>query len=240
MPHVVRFELTLASTSYHGTTTTGLQFPSHAGDAAAVAGRPRAQTLRAHTTAAGTLILESTAATSLRASLTRDGIAWKGTYVDTSASKQSRGLTCWSAADLTPSRIGRRNPALPAHFDWTKHKCVDTRGRAAHNRIPIEVIRETTFGECADLSGVSLNGGDLGYPELLYWQLMGAKLGGATLHFANLRSASLQGADLGAFDFGYARVQGVIDDATLLPTSQGGTCSLTSSPWAGKSCDCVR
>ena len=236
IPEVVRFELARSGSSYQGAATTGRQFQSHAGDtgspAASVA---RPYLLSAHLDKTGKLSLESATKTPMSAFLRRDGVAWRGTFAER-GSRTMRGLTCWTVSELTPGH----NPALPARFDWSKGHCVDASGRAAHNRLPIELVRETMFGECADLSGVSLNGDDFGYPDLQYWQLAVAKLNGASLHFANLRSANLHGADLSSLEFGYARITGTIDDTTILPPSQGGACSVSSSPWAGKSCDCTR
>jgi len=115
-------------------------------------------------------------------------------------------LTCWPSG---------WKPAI--HYREETGTCVDPLGGVSLSRVPVEVVRETRHGECADLTGVALNESDLRGRDLWAWDLRGARLAGATLHFANLLYADLRGADLSGLDFGYAHVTGMIDAHTKRP-----------------------
>jgi uncharacterized protein YjbI with pentapeptide repeats len=125
---------------------------------------------------------------------------------------------------------------FPTRFDAALGACVDAEGAPATNDLPIEFVRETSFGECADLRDAALNGEDFAMPDLAL-NLRGALLDGATLHFANL-SAALQGARLRKLVFGYAKITGGIDAFTELPIGQA--CSVVESTWAGNQVTCVQ
>jgi hypothetical protein len=170
----------------------------------------------------------------------RDGVVWTGTLVDDQCDQHTElALTCWSDEELFGSPWGGKPGILPAHFDWTSETCLDANGRLALNKLPIEVVRETGNGECADLSGASLNDADTSMPNLDGWILTGAKLDAARLFLANLRGASLQGADLSNLQFGYASITGTVDDATKLPGGPDASiCQVTKSPWSGDSVTC--
>jgi hypothetical protein len=185
-------------------------------------------------------VLEQEARFGLRIDLARDGAVVRGTLVDDQCYQRVEAqLTCWNDLELFGSPWAGVPGLLAAHFEWETGTCVDAEGAPALNRAPIEVVRETGAGECADLRGVSLNGGDLAWPDLDGWILLGARLDDARLSFASLRTASLQGADLSDLDFGYATVEGFIDAHTVLPGGGEG-CEVTRSPWAGDSVSCSR
>jgi hypothetical protein len=163
-------------------------------------------------------------------SLHRSGLLWLG-------SLDSTPLTCWSDLELFGSPWSGLGGALTAHFNWGTGKCTGPNGLEAHNALPVEVVRETKQGECAELTGVSLNSGDLTNPDLTGWYLSGARLDGAQLYFANLNEATLNGAQLGKLEFGYATVQGAIDANTVLPSSG---CQTKSNPWSGDVVTCTQ
>jgi hypothetical protein len=175
----------------------------------------------------------------LTVSLTRDQLVFRGTVVDDECYQITEvPVVCWNEVELFGSAWAGAPGILPARFDWASGACRDAEGNAALNPLPIEVIRETGFGDCADLRGVALNGGDFGYPSLIGWQLRGANLEGASLFFANLRWASLEGADLSSLQFGYAEIEGFIDDNTRLPTE--GACAVSVHEWGMSELFCHR
>lgn len=131
--------------------------------------------------------------------------AWHGTAEIQGAEMP---ITCW-AEDWT----------LRYEYDPATGTCRDTAGSEGRNALPVELVRETRQGECADLSGLSINEENLAYPSLEGWNLRGAELAGASLHFANLFDAALEGADMGRFGYGYAEMTGTIDEYTVLPTT---------------------
>ncbi|MBI4815281.1 MAG: pentapeptide repeat-containing protein [Deltaproteobacteria bacterium] len=148
----------------------------------------------------------------------------------------SQTLTCWDD-DVLGGLWSAPTVTLPAHFDWQTGVCVDSLGRPALNVLPIELVRETGFGECADLRGLSLNDGDLNQPNLAGWALFGADLSGARLFFADLTDASLDGASFADLEFGYAHINGTFGATTQFPE----VCqTLVSNPWAGQRLQCVQ
>lgn len=221
-----------------GTVTLerGPQFRSHGGvwaEAGAL------ETRQVVSSPDGAVLEEREGHFGLRIELVRDGAVVRGTLVDDQCYQRLEAqLTCWNDLELFGSSWAEVTGLLPAHFDWETGACVDAAGAPALNATPIEVVRETGNGECADLRGVALNGADLAGPDLDGWILLGARLDDARLSFASLRSASLQGADLSDLDFGYATVDGFIDAHTVLPG--GDACEVTRSPWAGDSISCSR
>ena len=163
--------------------------------------------------------------------LRKDGMVWRG-----------RGLggdvTCWNNDEVFGSPWAQGiGGSLSARFDWSTGRCTDRDGKPALNPIPIEIVRETGFGECADLSGVALNGDDFGMPLLSGFDLAGANLDGARLFFADLKNATLNGANLTNLQFGYATIEGTVDDNTALPALMSA-CSVTQSPWSGDELSC--
>lgn len=170
--------------------------------------------------------------------LEREGLIVRGSLLQDRADPGSAvDLTCWNQLELFGSPWAQIVGTLPAHFDWEVSTCVDGHGMPAHNDVPVELVRETGQGECADLRGEPLNGGDLSDPDLQGWSLAGARLDGASLSFAHLQGASLHGADLSGIALGYATLNGLIDASTILPREG---CQVTENAWAGTFVDCVR
>ncbi len=95
--------------------------------------------------------------------------------------------------------------------------CVNRYGERARNPLSIQFVRETGYGECADLAGLELNGTDVSYPDLSGWNLRGSDLTSARLFFAELLDSDLSGATTTGFAFGYATVSGLIDNHTIDP-----------------------
>lgn len=163
--------------------------------------------------------------------LRRDGLVVRGLLVDGDAASR---VTCWSELELFGSPWAGVEGTLTAHFDWATGDCRDADGQLALNPLPIEVIRETAWGECADLRGAALNGDDLGMPDLGGWFLPGARLDGASLFFARVDGATLNGARLADLAYGYATIAGSVDEFTELPDA----CETTTSPWSGSYTTC--
>ena len=173
------------------------------------------------------------------ATLSKRGVFFFGTLSEGVGDLDNRApLTCWDPQEVFASGWGSsQKKPFAATFNWSKGRCTDENGDDALNEIPIEFIRETGHGVCADLRGVRLNGDDLSYPRLSWWNLQGAHLEGAKLFFADLAGATLHGARLGLLDFGYATIEGSLDGHTELP-SEG--CVTKSSPWGGDTVVCTR
>ncbi len=183
-------------------------------------------------------LVERTDAGTLTIDLERQGSLFTGTFVDAQCYQHTEAtLTCWNDLELFGSPWAGVAGALDAHFDWSTGSCTNSDGAPARNRLPLSIVRETGFGECADLTG-RLNGDDFSSPDLVGWNLAGANLDGAELFFANITSATLNGADLSGLEFGYATVTGSFDDTTTRP--EMGECDEVDSPWGGTSLECVR
>jgi hypothetical protein len=162
------------------------------------------------------------------ATLTKEGAFFRGTLVETTCHRQTQQeVTCWDQREVVGSGWGHNATSpFPAKFDGQTGRCLDDDGNDALNDIPIEFIRETGNGECADLRGVRLNGDDFGYPELRHWRLQGARLDGADLSFANLDGVVLWGAQMGDMNLGYATIHGYHNEFTQLPAE--ANCDVTT------------
>lgn len=161
-----------------------------------------------------------------------DGLVWRGDLVPPTG--RAVAVTCWCEEQLFGNPWSGQNALLTAHYD-VEAGCVDADGYHAVNRLPIEVVRETSFGECADLRGTRLNGSAYGQPQLYGWSLAGAVLDGARIDFADLVGADLRGADLGGFLLSYASISGTIDSRTVLP--EGSACVTTDeNGWQSVHC----
>jgi len=126
-------------------------------------------------------------------------------------------LSCWE-----PNKT-----ESPFQYDKKSGQCLNADGQEGLNYKPIEYIRETGDGECAELSW--------SYPsefipfdiELRDWDLRGAKLDSARLGIESasddqaphhtLVNARLDGADLSTLDAVNASILGTIDAHTQLP-----------------------
>lgn len=247
-PQVLRLEIDAASASVGSASVSlayGPQFRTHDGSSTAIDAPSAARTLTVDrvVSTAGISLAEG-ARFGVHIDLARDPEAhdavFRGTFVDDECySHVEAAITCWNATELFGSPWTGVASKLPARFDRSTGRCVDSSKNAALNRLPIEVVRETGRGDCADLRGVSLNGDDLAGPHLEGWSLVGANLGGARLFFASLDFASLEGADLSGLELGYATLSGTFDAHTVLPTDTTG-CTITKSPWSGDSVSCTR
>jgi hypothetical protein len=229
-PEVLRITLQRSGAGFQASIARGPQFRTHSGVTATDSGNVEVRSLAFQLDGAAVELGEARGrAFGVTMSLSRDGVAWHGTYLDNECYQQtSAALVCWDAAD--------GGSGLPAHYHWESGQCLDSSGQPAMNAIPIEMVREVGNGECADLSGVSINDQDFSYPELDGLNLVGARLSGARLFFAAMHRASLEGADLHDLQFGYATFDGEIDAHTVMPPSAG--CMTKESPWAGSRCSC--
>lgn len=239
VPQVVRAQIQEVD-EIHGrrifsaTVTTGPQFSSHNGIFDAPASEPRVDDVSADRDGGGVHFASTGRLAGLRVDVKRQGAAFVGTFAD--QDHRALALTCFSNSDLFGDYTSSTGARVAAHFDWTSESCVDRLGAPALNHLPIEVVRESGFGECADLRGLSLNGGDFDMPDVSM-TLWGANLDNASLFQAAL-SGSFEGARLTNLDFGYATVSGTVDDATALPRGDG--CTVTASPYGGSLLACSR
>lgn len=218
----------------------GPLFWSHSGQWFGANGEeaPPAQTRTLAVDATGMRLVEETSAGTLTIDLTRAGAVLVGSFVDDQCySHTAATLACWNDLELFGSPWAGVTGAIEARFDFATSECKSAAGEPARNLLPIEVVRETGFGECTAVTG-RLNGDDFNYPDLVGWNLAGADLSNAELFFASLSAATLNGADLRGLDFGYATVSGSFDDATTRPES--GECRDVESPWGGATLECVR
>lgn len=170
----------------------------------------------------------------LAISLEKRGAFFHGTLA---RGGSASSLVCWDAFEIFGSAWADLPSPLVATFDWATGACRDVDGDPALNALPLEFVRETGYGECADLRGVLLNEGDLGGPDLFGWNLVGADLTGAQLYFAQLTAATLHGADLSGLVYGYAHLEGTVDENTRLP--EEGLCETSDGTWGGTSLSCV-
>ena len=113
-------------------------------------------------------------------------------------------------------------------------ECRDAADNVGVNLLPMPLVREMKFGACVDFNGLDLHEGDVGGPILNGWDLRGASLAGATLSFADLTDAILEGANLDNFEFGYAKITGVVDAFTTLGSAES-SCEVV-----GTTIECLR
>ena len=126
-------------------------------------------------------------------------------------------LSCWEPG----------NTQSPFQYDSKQGECVNKDRTVGLNYKPIEYIRETGDGECAELSWIGLSEGLPFDVELNDWNLRGAKLEYASLGAwtaddaqapsHSLLNAKLDGADLTHLDTFNAVITGTTDAHTQLP-----------------------
>jgi len=119
------------------------------------------------------------------------------------------------------------NAQSPFQYDPKQGECVNKNQQVGLNYKPVEYIRETGDGECAELSWSMLSEGITFDIELNDWDLRGAKLEYASLGTLtadesqapthSLVNAQLEGADLSLLDTFNATITGSIDAHTQLP-----------------------
>jgi len=116
------------------------------------------------------------------------------------------GLWCW-------------NPGLRSGFayDADDGVCRDADGNEGTEPRPVQIVRETGDGQCADLRGVALDEFEYAYQAWSGFDLRGADLSGASLHFADIADSALEGANMDGLDYGYSQIRGTIDAHTTIP-----------------------
>jgi len=229
-PGVWRVHMAIGGQTASVTLRRGPQFPSHAGTwTDSEDGDPPTRT--AQVVAAEFLALKEEGLQGFEIVLWPSGGFWVGTLVVDSRDHAS--LTCWDEG-LTSSWGGI---SLGVNFDWASGRCLDAAGYDARNVVPIEFVRETRFGECADLRGTALNGEDTAEPDLEAWELAGADLREARLTRANLENAQLGGARMVDMVLLDATVSGSVDGFTEPPAD--ASCSVQGSPWSGYELTCA-
>ncbi len=114
-------------------------------------------------------------------------------------------VTCWE-------------PDIEAEFSYNELNgvCLNAEKETGFNPWTVEMIRETTDGQCAQLDLVSLNEGDFEYPELS-WDLRGSDLRYAQLEAASFHNAQFEGARLDELYYWDSEITGSIDEFTILP-----------------------
>ncbi len=106
-------------------------------------------------------------------------------------------------------------------------QCENCEGTVGFNMFDIEAVRTTRNAECLDLSGQKLvflldtsmieNFQEFGDNVLEEYNFKGSKLDSCELFFNNIRNADFSGTDLSTLQFGYAIVEGLVDEYTIIP-----------------------
>ncbi|MDE2293756.1 MAG: pentapeptide repeat-containing protein, partial [Elusimicrobia bacterium] len=116
-----------------------------------------------------------------------------------------------AAAGGLPAGYGKARTAVAAaraaaqRFKFVdegdSYSCLDADGALGRNRVPMDLLLKWRKADCAELTGVSLDGA--GLPGLgldgadaNYARLSGAVLTGAALRWTDLNGARLDGAEL--------------------------------------------
>lgn len=117
----------------------------------------------------------------------------------------------WTPVEPPASDSVERNEAPIDREINAAGVCKNEAGDVGWNQTGVIALRETGFGECADLRGVFINENNLRYPVLQGLNLAGANLEGAQFFFALLEDADLRGTQMRTIEFGYAWLSGKID-----------------------------
>jgi uncharacterized protein YjbI with pentapeptide repeats len=127
-------------------------------------------------------------------------------------------MSCWEPNQQQPAGF---------QYDSETGKCVNANQEEGLNYKPVEYIRETKDGECADLSWSSLDELVPFDITLSSWNLAGAKLTDAWLSSTldadgnaadvYLKGAALEGTDLSRLNVPKGSIFGSIDSYTQLP-----------------------
>jgi len=106
-------------------------------------------------------------------------------------------------------------------------KCENCEGTVGLNAFDIQSVRATRNAECLDLSGQNLvflldtsmieNFQELGYNELQQYNFKGSKLDSSQLFFNFILESDFAGTDLSGLEFGYAILEGHVDEYTIIP-----------------------
>jgi hypothetical protein len=116
-------------------------------------------------------------------------------------------VTCWQP-DIEPEFT----------YNPLNGVCLNAQKEIGYNPWTVEMIRETSDGQCAELEFVGLNEGDFEQPELS-WDLRGSYLEYSQLYSANLSNARLEGTQMDMLYFSDSKITGTIDEFTSLPES---------------------
>ena len=234
VPQVARLSISAEAGGARVWASRGPQFRSHRGELSEGdgVGDGKTQELEASVNVFGDVVL--IVADGLELAIDGRG-AFRSAEVFSSA-LFAGALTCWDDQAIWGSWSPQLPSALPARFDWMTGACVDVDGAPALNPLPIAFVRESGFGECADLRGQTLNGDDRGGPDL-WMSLAGARLDGARLVSAQL-GGSFEGADLSGLSLSDATLSGSFNEHTQLPTDS--TCTEQQSPWGPNTIECLQ
>ncbi len=106
-------------------------------------------------------------------------------------------------------------------------QCENCEGTVGFNVFDIEAVRTTKNAACLDLFGQKLvflldtsmieNFQEFGDNTLEEYNFKGSQLDSCELFFNNIRNADFSGADLSTLQFGYAIVEGLVDEYTIIP-----------------------
>jgi uncharacterized protein YjbI with pentapeptide repeats len=114
-------------------------------------------------------------------------------------------------------------------------KCVNCRGEEGLNGYDESYIESTKDAECFNLRGRELillhreisMPWSLAYDTLEGYNFRGADLDTAILYFNKIHNADLRGTNLSTLRYGYAVINGAIDQFTKLP--ENGDCDVSAS-----------
>ncbi|SHH78033.1 hypothetical protein SAMN04488109_5355 [Chryseolinea serpens] len=116
------------------------------------------------------------------------------------------------------------------NYNSTTGKCQSCDGKVGYNVFDLDRVQQTRNAECMDLSKkvlITLLKGrseqSLGYDSLYDFNFRGARFDSAELYFNFIRKSDFSGADLRLLQYGYAAIDGKIDQHTLLP--EQGNCN---------------
>lgn len=115
-------------------------------------------------------------------------------------------------------------------YNASTGKCESCSGKIGYNVFDLDRIQQTRNAECMDLSNkvlITLLKGkteqSLGYDSLYDFNFRGARFDSAQLFFNFIRKSDFSGSDLRLLQYGYATIDGKVDQYTMLP--EQGNCS---------------
>lgn len=132
------------------------------------------------------------------------------------------------AASSSLSLIAPSALAATYHYDAASGRCLDSDGDAGYNMVdrlalftPDQGSTESQLrlsardAECVDFTNFDFAAHiGMNYALLSGWNLRGAVLDGARFYFANIAGAALEGAKFSSLTYGYAEIEGTIDEHT--------------------------
>ena len=115
-------------------------------------------------------------------------------------------------------------------YNASTGKCESCNGKIGYNVFDLDRIQQTRNAECMDLSKkvlITLLKGktaqNSGYDSLYDFNFRGAKFDSAQMYFNFIKKSDFSGADLRLLQYGYAAIDGKIDQYTMRP--EQGNCS---------------